>query len=603
MKLSPLKLIVLSIFFLSLVTITNASAQQSVQQHILEVKSSPNILYIPGTGVYDEGTLVKIEKVPDEWQEYTFAGWKIDGVWTSANPVSILMDKAHTVEAIYTKSIGTGAILIDAIPRITSITVDGTIYLADELPLSFDWAVGSAHTISILDVVKDTPNTRHKFDSWKDQNEQIDRTITVDESSHNFIAIYKTQHFLKPISEYGSVMGGGWQDQGSSVSFELESDVVTDKKNENIRYVFNSWDVGDYLNSPTNIVDVSQPISVKANWDKQNKLELVTNIPDYKPFGSGWYEEGRQVALIAEETLTSPNSDEEYAFEKWVSKGPNPIIIPNAHEPSTTITMDQPYIIEAKYKKAFRVNVWTPYGSAVGSGFYPEGSTAEITMSQPEVIVDYKKTKKVFSGWDTHGAKTMNFGSESEYIEEGMAASYQNLVVIVDRPINITANWKTQHYLDVQSTEGTVEGSGWYDIGRLVPVSAKLPTTPPGMWSKTVFDKWEGDYDGVTSNGRVMMNEPKTIIAEYRDDSTPALINSIILGSVGGTALLIYNKTRNGKLPLLKSKKQIPFGEQENGFDKFFNTRTRSFDYLQKPAFLSSKPKIIKKIIDWLLDK
>ncbi len=603
MKLISLKLIVFSIFFLSLVTITDTSAQQSLPQHVLRVSSSPNILYISGSGIYDEGTVVNIDEVPETWQEYEFAGWKIDGQWTNENPLSLTMDKSHTVEAIYTKSLGTGSILIDAIPRVTEITVDGTIYLPDELPLSFDWPSGSEHTLIISDVVKQTANTRHKFDSWKDVNHETTRAITVDEKSHNFIAIYKTQHFLKPISQYGSVIGGGWQDEGSSVSFELESDVVTNKKNDNIRYVFNSWDLGDYLNSPTNIIDVSEPIAVKANWDEQYNLELVTNISDYKPFGSGWYDNGRQVALIAEPSLTSPNSDEEYAFEKWVSKGPNPVIIPNALEPSTTIIMDEPYVIEAKYKKAFRVNVWTPFGSAIGSGFYPEGSTAEITMSQSEVIVDYNKIKKVFSGWDTHGAKTMNFGSDYPNEGEDMAAGFQNLVVIVDRPLNITANWKTQYYLDVQSTDGKVEGSGWYDLGRLVPVSAKLPTTPPGMWSKTVFDKWEGDYNEVTPNGRVMMNEPKTIIAEWKEDSTPAIINSIILGSVGGTALIIYSKTRNGKLSFRKSKKPLTVNEQEDGFDKFFNTRTRSFDTSNQPSFISSKPKIINKIIGWLLDK
>ena len=602
MKLISLKLIVFSIFFLSLVTITDVSAQQSVAQHVLRVSSSPNILYISGAGIYDEGTVVNIDKVPETWQEYKFAGWKIDGTWTNENPISIKMDKPHTVEAVYTKLDGTGSILIDAIPRVTEITIDGTIYLPDELPLSFDWPTGSEHTLIISDVVKQTPNTRHKFDSWKDLNQETQRTITVDEKSHNFIALYKTQHFLKPISQYGTVMGGGWQDQGSSVNFELESDVVTDKKNDNIRYAFNSWDLGDYLNSPTNIIDVSEPIAVRANWDEQYKLDLKTNIPDYTPFGVGWYDKGRQVALIAEESIISENSDVQYAFEKWISKGPNPVIIPNALETSTTITMDEPYVIEAKYKKAFLVNVWTSFGSAVGSGFYPEGSTARITMSQSEIIVDPNKIKKIFSGWDTHGAPTTNFGSEYE-IEDPDIAAVQNLLLPVNGPINITANWKTQYYLDVQSAEGKVEGSGWYDLGRLVPVSAKLPSTPPGMWSRTVFDKWEGDYNEASPNGRIMMNKPKTVIAEWKEDSTPAIVNSLILGSVGCVALLIYNKTRNGKLSFIKSKKPFTVNEQEGNFDKFFNTRTRSFDTSKQSSFVPSKPKFIKKIIGWLLDK
>jgi len=594
------KILVLLVFVF-LIGITSAFAAEPIAQHYLKVTSNPNILFVGGGGFYDEGKVVTLDKIPEVWQDYLFLGWKVDGMWANSNPLIITMNRNHDVEAVFEKQTGIGKITIDAIPRISEITVDGTIYLADELPLSFDWAEGSEHIITILDVVKQTPNTRYKFDSWKDQNTDILRTITVGPDTSKFIAIYKTQHFLKPISQYGTVLGGGWQDQGSSVSFELESDVIPDKKNDNIRYVFNSWDLGDYLNSPTNNIDVAEPIAVRANWDEQYKLDLKTNIPDYSPFGAGWYDTGKQVALIAEESLVSPNSDVQYAFEKWVSKGPNPVIIPNAHEPSTTIIMNEPYVIEAKYKKAYLVNVWTPYGTAVGSGFYPEGSTAEISMDGSEIIVEPNRVKKVFSDWNTYGARTVSFGSESEF-EDASLVGVQNLLIMVYGPTNVTANWKTQYYLDVQSSEGKAEGSGWYDYGRLIPISAKMPSTPPGVWSSISFDKWQGDYDGDTPNGRVIMNEPKTVIAEWKEDKTPGIFNSIILAAVGGVAILIYNKTRPGKLNFKRVKKPVTSTEQGD-FDKFFNTRTRSFDTSQQSPLVPSKPKGIQKIIDWLFGR
>ena len=590
--------------FVFLIGITDAFAAETSdnEQFYLKVTSNPNILFVGGGGFYDEGKSVTLEKIPEVWQDYVFIGWKIDGLWSNQNPPTIVINRNHDVEAIFEKQTGIGKITVDAIPRISEITVDGTIYLPDELPLSFDWADGSEHSIIISDVVKQTPNTRYKFDSWKDQNTDTSRTITVGPDTSKFIAIYKTQHFLKPISQYGTVLGGGWQDQGSTVSFELESDAVLDKKDENIRYVFNSWDLGDYLNSPINIIDVAEPIAVRANWDEQFKLDLKTNIPDYTPFGAGWYDAGKQIALIAEESLVSPNSDVQYAFEKWISKGPNPVIIPNALEPSTTITMNEPYVIEAKYKKAYLVNVWTPYGSAVGSGFYPEGSTAEISMSEVEVIVDNNRVKKVFSGWNSQGSQALNFGLESG-IDDPSIAGVQNLFLLVSSPSNVTANWKTQYYLDVQSAEGKTEGSGWYDLGRLIPISAKLPSTPPGMWSVTTFDKWEGDYDGTTPNGRIVMNGPKTVIAEWKQDQSPGFVNSIILAGVGVAAFLIYNKTRPGKLHLKKAKKPVPVNEQDASFDKFFNTRTRSSDTSQQFPFTTSKQKFTTKLINWLFGR
>src|SRR3989304_3094992 len=267
------KLLILLVFVL-LIGATNALAQETKEQHYLKVTSNPNILFISGAGFYDDGKSVTLEKIPEVWQDYVFLGWKIDGLWANQNPPIITMNRNHDVEAVFEKQTGIGKIIIDAIPRISEITVDGTIYLSDELPISFDWADGSEHSINILDVVKQTPNTRYKFDSWKDQNTDTVRTITVGPDVSKFIAIYKTQHFLKPISQYGTVLGGGWQDQGSSVSFELESDVMSDKKNDNIRYVFNSWDLEGCLTSISSIMDFLQHFPVRENWDEQYKLDL-----------------------------------------------------------------------------------------------------------------------------------------------------------------------------------------------------------------------------------------------------------------------------------------------------------------------------------------
>jgi len=594
------KILVLLVFVF-LIGITNALAQE-VTQYYLKVYSNPNVLFIGGSGFYDESKSVTLETIPEVWQDYVFIGWKVDGLWSNQNPPTIVMSRSHDVEAVFEKQTGIGKIIIDTIPRISDITVDGTIYLPDELPLSFDWAEGSEHTIVVLDVVKQTPNTRYKLDSWKDQSTDTIRTITVGPDASKFIAIYKTQHYLKPITQYGTVMGGGWQDQGSSVGFELESDVMIDQKNENIRYVFNSWDLGDYLNSPTNIIDVEEPIAVKANWDEQFKLELQTNIPDYNIFGTGWYAKDRLVALIAEESLESPNLDIRYVFDRWVSKGPNPVIIPNSHLPATTVTMIEPYVIQAVYKKAYLVNVWTPFGSAIGAGYYPEGDIAEIGISATEVVVDPNKIKKIFSGWDSGSARTMSFNSEDPELAESDFAGVLNLQVFVDKPTNVTAKWKTQYYLNVESAEGTVEGSGWYDVGKFVPIAAKIPSVPAGIWSTQVFDKWEGDIDSDSMKTRILMNGPKTVLADWREDNTPGIINSIVLGGVAVVGFVIYTKSRGGTLSLHNGKNKSS-KLQEKPFENFFNTRSRSFESSEKTDSIISNVKGGKSILDWLFGR
>ncbi len=588
-------MLIMALVFLAPLAILDVSAaeeEEAVQKATLRVRSSPNILFMSGGGSYDMGISVKIPAAPESWNEYTFVGWKIDQQWANGNPITIKMDRTHTAEAIYEKSYS-GNVIIDSIPRVAEINVDGEIYLPSELPLSFDWDANTDHIITIEAIINENPNTRYKFDSWKDNDITTQRLVTADSEKQNFIALYKVQHFLKSISEIGTIEGGGWVDKGTTANFGVESDIVLDKKNDQIRYVFNSWNSGDYLNSPDNSIDVVKATTVKAKWNEQYMLQLKTNIPDYDVFGNGWYDMKKKVALIAEETLESTNSDTKYVFEKWVSKGPNPVIIPNAQSSFTTITMLEPYIIEAQYKKSYLVNVWTPFGNAIGAGFYKENDVAEISMASNQIVVKPNQERKIFSGWDTQGARIM--GGDA-----GSGESGQNLLVFVDKPMDITANWKSQYFLDVQSTtKVNVKGSGWYDIGRMVPISVDNLSTVAGMWSAETFDRWTGDIDKETSNARVMMNGPKSVVAEFKVDNTPGIINSIILAAMAGVGAIVFKKTRKNIKFSKKPKRPEEFEEyKQNPFEKY--SEEQRFDDFE---FHPRKQKKATAIIDWLMGK
>ncbi len=588
-------LLISTLLFASFTVIQANAAEDTFH---LTVRSEPNIIFISGSGDYKAGTVVTLDSAPEKWQDYSFVGWKIDGRWSYENPLEIRMDLSHSVEAVYEKTGLIGGIVIDVIPRISEITIDGTIYLPSELPVTFSWATDSEHVISLPQTVAEGPATRYLFDSWKDRNTETVRTIKAAEGA-SYIALYQIQHYVKPITEQGTVLGAGWQDEGTMSQFELESDIVLDKKDENIRYVFNSWNGGDYPNSVHNVIAVAEGASVKATWDVQYKLQLNSNNPDYTPFGAGWYDTGKQVALIAEETLKSPNSDTQYSFDKWVSRGPNPVIIPNAQSPSTTIIMDQPYMIEAQYKKSFQVNVWTPFGEPVGTGFYDQGTVAEISLSQTEVEIESNNFRKIFSGWDTHGARTMDLAGEDPDLAELKAAGL-NLLVFVDQPVNVTANWKSQYYLDLQTEKGKVKGAGWYDIGRMVPISVEERSAPTGLWSADTFDRWSGDIDSMSAKERVLMNGPKNVVAEWKIDNTPGIINGVILAAVAGIGAVVYSKTRKSNLLNNNHIKNDLASIKQNSFDKFFALKNNISP--ETPSFYT-KPPMKKSILDWLLGR
>ena len=578
--------------------VIEASAQQQI--HHLTVKAVPNIIFIGGSGDYTEGTSVTLKAVPLQWQDYVFIGWKVDGRWSLENPPIIRMDKAHTVQAFYEKSNIVGGVIVDTIPRITDITVDGQIYLANELPLSFNWEINSDHVISIPSIVKEDPNSRYKFDSWKDKNQQSFRTIIIDSDDNEFIALYKTQYFLKSVSKIGSVIGDGWYEAGTGVNFEIESDVVYDEKNANIRYHFDSWNIGDYLDSPENYIDLINPVTLKSNWKTKYQLTITSSVPDYEVAGSGWYFKDRNVILFAEREIDSQNSDVKYVFERWVTTGTKPLIIPNAHSPSTSITLDNPYSVKALYGESFRVNVWTPFSGAQGGGFHEDGKVAEIKLSQTEVIIEPNKIRKVFTGWDAGKARVMDFNAAADLDPEGKPIGKHNLLLFVDRPVNVTASWKTQYFLDVQTDEGIVSGSGWYDVGKMARIQVKTPTVSEDLWSATVFDKWSGDNEGTALKERILINEPKTVVAEWKEDKSPGLINGLILAGLAATGIIVYSKTHT-KISMGKKHVQDLI-DDTRPFEKFFNLRKRKPNMNQHPSFYQ-KPKKKKAVINWLLGK
>ena len=586
------------IFFFVLLALTPLIINDvfaGVEQHYLKVRSQPDILFLPGSGFYNEGKVVKLEKVPTTWQGYTFLGWKVDGKWADGNPITITMDRSHEVEAIFEKGIGSVGITIDAIPRVAEVNIDGELFFANEFPLTLDWEPGSSHLVTIQDIVEENSNTRYKFDSWKDSDTSVQREIHVDEEpeTSKYIILYKKQHYLKSITEHGSVTGSGWHDEGTSVEFSVDSEIVEDKTNSNQRFLFDSWNKGDYKNLGQNVIDLSGPETVRAEWVPQYKLDVKSNSPDYQPGGSGWFSEGKKAMLVAEETIESEEADTTYEFNRWVSRGPNPVVIPNAQSPITSVNVEKPYVIEAEYKKSYLVSVFTPFGNAQGGGYYKQGDVAEISMKKTEVVIDPKQVRKVFKGWDTHGAKTVDFAKGDPDLEGSTVG--QNLLVFVNGPVSVTADWKSQYYLEVEDGDGRADGEGWYDVGRMATVSIRDPPETTDFWTNMVFSDWSGDIESTDDRTKVLMSEPKIVAANWKEDYTVGYVNGMILAGLGGVGFFVASKARKKKLVSKLQENDWKRRNYETPFERYQSTRAYEIAGIQ--------PSKKKKIMSWLMGK
>jgi hypothetical protein len=125
-----------------------------------------------------------------------------------------------------------------------------------------------------------------------------------------------------------------------------------------------------------------------------------------------------------------------------------------------------------------------------------QGSVHTIAISSP-VIMTAPGERFVFDGW-SDGSKD---------------ASRR---VTVSGDMTLTAIYRKQYMLTIESEFGRVEGAGWYDEGTKATIS--LSTTEievrPGV--RMVFERWTGDVSSSDKVTSIIMNSPKKITATWK---------------------------------------------------------------------------------------
>jgi hypothetical protein len=132
-------------------------------------------------------------------------------------------------------------------------------------------------------------------------------------------------------------------------------------------------------------------------------------------------------------------------------------------------------------------------GAASGAGWYDLATPAMVTATSPsDVVTD--QSRLVFLSWsgDLQSNSTV-------------------LVVNMTRPRSLTANWKTQYYLNVQSPYAAA-GAGWYDANAQAVISLTSPVAT-GNGVRYVFVMWSGDLSGANQSQSIVMSGPKLVSA------------------------------------------------------------------------------------------
>jgi hypothetical protein len=294
---------------------------------------------------------------------------------------------------------------------------------------------------------------------------------------------------------------------GSHHEFEAMSPIPDGNE---IRYVFNSWDDGNSSISRT----ISTGGVFSANYKDQYYLHVNS---DYgQPEGEDWYDSGSTAGI----SVNTPVEDAgiKYVFNGWSGDY-------SGDTASASVLMDKPKTVSADWRTEYLLTVESDHDQPEGAGWYDSGSTAEISIG---TLVEESATKYFFTGWS------------GDYSGDTASAS-----VLMDKPKTVSADWRTEYLLTVESEYSEPEGSGWYDAGSTAEISVKSPV---GMIVRQVFTGWTGDYSVDTAKASIIIDGPKMVTANWRTDYLQLYILIIvivlILGGLGAWFMIRRRKAR-----------------------------------------------------------
>lgn len=150
-------------------------------------------------------------------------------------------------------------------------------------------------------------------------------------------------------------------------------------------------------------------------------------------------------------------------------------------------------------------------------GWYDRGAQVE-TPTASLYVNGTEGSRQVFEHWTI----------------DGIEASGNPVSLVMDKPHNLSFQYRMQYFVTVNSDYGNPVGSGWHDEGSSVEVSV---TTPEGFGVQKVFDHWEGDEVSNSPSVSILVDSPKTLVAVWREDYTQIYIALIVVIGIAVLAI------------------------------------------------------------------
>jgi len=322
------------------------------------------------------------------------------------------------------------------------------------------------------------------FSRWSDGVTDNPRNITLVEDME-LTAIYDTYYKIEVESQYGQASGTGFYKAGSKATISVTPVQVPLSGGKYA--VFKGWEKDGEIVSqePTTQVVVNEPAKYKAVWEvKSGTPPSGTYTVHVETMygtatGSGTYSEGEYVTVSVSPTVVEHGNMTRHVFKGW--RVGDQIVSTSA---TYTFKVTGDVSVEAVWETQYYVRVVSQIGQTSGSGWYPRGSQATVSVS-PDSTGEH-----VFKGWQTGGEI---ISTENPY------------TFMVTEPLVLEAVWSGapppssgQYSVIVESEYGKVEGSGQYSAGEIVVIKVE-PSVIEQDGSRKIFVKWVYE-DGKTAS-------------------------------------------------------------------------------------------------------
>ena len=234
---------------------------------------------------------------------------------------------------------------------------------------------------------------------------------------------------------------------------------------------------------------VKLPASIPYRMLLYYKVSVFSEYGDVA--GEGWYLEGARVVVSVSPTVVELGEGVRAVFVKWSGDV-------ESESPMLEFAVRRDVEIRAVWVVQYYVEVVSEHSTPhPRSGWYDGG--AVIRVSIEDEVVCNGSTRYVFVGW------TGTLNSTSRELE-----------VLVDRPIELRAVWRTQYLVLVRSrfSKPAVE-SGWYDEGEVLEIAVEEEVVDCGNGTRMALAGWEGTIDTDAHRFEVVVDGPLELEAVW----------------------------------------------------------------------------------------